>query len=141
MSCNKIKATCTGVRTYAVCTQYEGTVNSDSSLDDTTCLNLEETTQDVYNQLEGISTEGLGELCLTYTLEEGKILVKNVLKKLEQEICDLKTKVEQLETINICNQNIIPCNLDFGNLLNACGNQPATLAETLQVILDNLNTP
>lgn len=141
MGChNKISHTC-GERTYLICSEYEGTVNTDSSLTEESCLNGQEVVQDIYNQLENLDLSALGELCLSYTTVEGKNIVKNVLLKFEEKICELSEKVNLLETVNICNQNITSCNLEFGSLVDACGDQPTTLAETLQLILDNLNTP
>lgn len=137
---NKISHTC-GERTYLICSEYEGTVNTDSSLIEESCFNGQEVVQDIYNQLENLDLSALGELCLSYTTVEGKNIVKNVLLKFEEEICELKNRVEELETLDICNQNITECNLDFGLLTNQCETQPTTLAETLQLILDNLNTP
>ena len=141
MNChNRLKHTC-GSTNYATCIQYESSVNTDSQYDENDCLSIEETTQDIYNQLENLDLSALGELCLTYVQEDNKNIVKNVLLKFEEKICELENRVEELETVNICNQSITSCNLDFGDLVDACGNQPTTLAETLQLILDNLNTP
>ena len=139
-NCNKISHTC-GEKTFLVCSEYEGTVNSDSSLVEEFCLNGQEVVQDIYNQLENLDLSALGELCLTYVQEDNKNIVKNVLLKFEGKICELENRVEELETIDICNQSITSCNLDFGLLTNQCDTQPTTLAETLQLILDNLNTP
>ena len=141
MNChNKIKHTCSSTN-YATCIHYESSVNTDSQYDENDCLSIEETTQDIYNQLENLDLSALGELCLSYVQENNKNIVKNVLLKFEEKICELSEKVNLLETTDICNQSITSCNLDFGDLVDACGNQPTTLAETLQLILDNLNTP
>ena len=139
-NCNRISHTC-GERTYLICSEYEGSVNSDSSLIEESCLNGQEVVQDIYNQLENLDLSALGELCLEYTQASGKNIVKNVLLKFEEKICELENRVEELETVDICNQSITSCNLDFGDLVDACGNQPTTLAETLQLILTQLNTP
>ena len=141
MNChNRLKHTCSSVN-YATCIHYESSVNTDSEYDENDCLSIEETTQDIYNQLENLDLSALGELCLTYVQENNKNIVKNVLLKFEEKICELENRVEELETVDICNQSIVPCNLDFGTLTTECGDQPTTLAETLQLILDNLNTP
>ena len=141
MNChNKIKHTCSSTN-YATCIHYESSVNTDSQYDENDCLSIEETTQDIYNQLENLDLSALGELCLSYVQENNKNIVKNVFLKFEEKICELSEKVNLLETTDICNQSITSCNLDFGDLVDACGNQPTTLAETLQLILDNLNTP
>ena len=141
MNChNRLKHTC-GSTNYATCIQYESSVNTDSQYDENDCLSIEETTQDIYNQLGNLDLSALGELCLTYVQENNKNIVKNVLLKFEEKICELENRVEELETVDICNQSITSCNLDFGLLTNQCDTQPTTLAETLQLILDNLNTP
>lgn len=141
MNCNNnIKHTCSSTN-YATCINFEGSVNTDSELVNETCLDLEQTTQDIYNQLDNLDLSDLGELCLSYTTVEGKNIVKNVLLKFEEKICELSEKVNLLETTDICNKSIVPCSLDFGDLVDTCGNQPTTLSETLQLILDNLNTP
>ena len=139
-NCNKIFHTC-GEKTFLVCSEYEGSVNTDSSLIEESCLNGQEVVQDIYNQLENLDLSALGELCLSYVQEDNKNIVKNVLLKFEEKICELENRVEELETVDICNQSITSCNLDFGLLTNQCDTQPTTLAETLQLILDNLNTP
>ena len=139
-NCNKVVNTCGGISPL-MCTEYESNVNADSSLVDADCKNGEEVIQDIYNQLDNLDLSALGELCLTYVQEDNKNIVKNVLLKFEEKICEYEERINLLETVNVCNQSITSCNLDFGDLVDACGNQPTTLAETLQLILDTLNTP
>ena len=86
MDC-QIKATCTGETTYAVCTKYESTVNGDSKLKNVECKSIEETTEDIYEQLENTSTDLLGDNCIDYTLTtDNKLIIKNVVKSFEDEI-------------------------------------------------------
>ena len=136
---NKIKQTC-GSTTYSSCTNFEGTPNTQSVLYEETCLDQEVVDQDQYNQLGEIKTQidltELGESCLVYVLEEGKIVVKNALIKYEQEICTLKQQVLDLQTKGICELSIVGCNLNFGNLTNSCENQPNTFGEVLQLLLN-----
>lgn len=140
-NCNKIKHTCGSGRNFAVCIETEGEVNADSTLVGETCTNLQENLDDIYNQLENLDLSALGELCLTYVQEDNKNIVKNVLLKHEEKICELEARVLELETTDICNKLITACNLDFGDLVTTCGDQPTTLAEVLQIILTQLNTP
>ena len=140
-NCNKIKHTCGSGRNFAVCIETEGEVNADSTLVGETCTNLQENLDDIYNQLENLDLSELGELCLEYVQVSGKNIVKNVLLKHEEKICELEARVLELETTDICNKLITTCNLDFGDLVTACGDQPTTLAEVLQIILTQLNTP
>ena len=139
---SSIKHTC-GTKNYAACVEYQTELPEFSELE---CPSIEETTEELYDLVGEIKEETdlseLGEKCLEYLLDENdKIVVKNVLLKFEEKICELEEKVNELKTVNVCNQSITSCNLDFGDLVDACGSQPTTLAETLQLILDTLNTP
>lgn len=137
--CNaKIKHTC-ATKNYATCIKYELDLPEFSELDD--CVNLEETTEELYNFIGESQLSELGDSCLEYVeTEEGKIIVKNVLLKFEEEICTLKTEVENLKTITLCNTNITNCNFNFGILVDSCGNQPTTFKEVIQLLLDQHNT-
>lgn len=139
-TCNKIKQTCAS-KNYAPCIIYESTVNTNSSLESESCNTIEEVAEDIYSQLEDINLSALGESCLTYVQEDGRLKVKNVLLKYEQEICTLKEQIEELTIKNICNIDITNCNLNFYDLVDACGDQPSTLAQVLQLLLDQTQTP
>lgn len=135
---NKTKHTC-GQTVYATCTKYEGTVNSQSSLVDESCLDSEETTQDIYNQLEEIQSSidlsDLGKTCLNYP----GLTVKKVLLVQEEKICELSQELEDVKNgSNICNTLITECGLDLGDLVDQCDNPPKTLAELLQIILNSI---
>lgn len=140
-NCNKIRHTC-GSENYAICTHFEGTPNTDSSLTENSCISVEEALQDIYDQVGNhLDLSELGQSCLEYVEEDGKLFVKNVLLKLEQEICDLKERVADLEDVDICNKDITSCELNFGDLVDACGNTPQTIAEVLQLLLNQNITP
>lgn len=139
--CNKVESTCT-TKNYATYIIYESEVNEVSELNDHCALSIEETTQDIYNQLEEINLSELGETCLEYILDPNdKITVKNVLLKFQEEICSLREKIEILESTAICDTNITACDLNFGDLTNVCNTQPSTMKDVLQLILDNIQTP
>lgn len=136
--CNEIKQTC-GTTNYAACISYEGTTNENSPLVDNCALSIEETTQDIYDQLEQINLSELGEDCLDYILDpDGKIIVRNVLLKYEEEICNLKQQVETLQNTGLCDTDIQGCELDFGVLVDQCDQVPTTFKATLQLILDTI---
>lgn len=134
---NKIKHTCSE-KNYATCVYYELEVPDFSSLVNEDCITLEETTQDQYNILAGIKSEidlsALGQDCINYGIEPKT--VKSVLLKQEQEICELKQKVETLETTAICDINITNCGLTLPD--NPCGGTFSTLGELLGYLLDNI---
>lgn len=137
---NKVKHTCSE-KNYATCIHYEGNVPVFSGLNSLVksggCITIEETTEDQYNILEGIKAEldlsALGQDCINYGINPKT--VKSVLLKYEQEICDLKQKVQVLETTAICDMNITDCGLTLPD--NPCGGTFSTLGELLGYLLDN----
>lgn len=132
-NCSKIKNTC-GTRIVAECVDYESTVNTNSSLAESDCLTIEETTEDIYTQLEEINLSALGESCLTYVeTEDGKLIVKNVLLKMEEEICTLKTELETLKDNPLCNQKINSC-IDVTGMVDVCDNPIETWGAWAQLI-------
>lgn len=139
MSCgDKIKQRCPKV--YANCTSYTGTVNVDSSLVDTGCRVIEETTQDIYNQLDAISQANdlseLGSSCLTYPKVDNKYQIKDVLKKFEDKLCELDTPSSS-QPITI-NSDITSWGLDLECLEDACGEQITTFKGLLQAIITKI---
>jgi len=137
-NCNKIENTCTGNRNFATCIEYEGTTNEQSILKDDCSLNLEETTQDIYNQLEEIDLTLLGD-CLEYEeTDDGKIIVKNVLLKHEEEICALKDRVDEIENMAICDYPISSCGLDLYCLSLPCDNSILTIKDLFQALINKV---
>jgi hypothetical protein len=137
---NKIKHTCSE-KNYATCVYYELEVPSFSSLINEDCITLEETTEDQYNLIGGIKSEidlsALGQDCINYGVNPKT--VKSVLLKQEQEICNLKDRVNTLETTAICDMNITECGLTLPD--NPCGGTFSTLGELLGYLLDNTTPP
>lgn len=134
---NKIKHMC-GEKTYATCTYYELDVPAFSSLVGDECITIEETTEDLYNLVGGIKSEidlsALGQGCINYGVNPKT--VKSVLLKYEQEICELKSKVDYLENEAICDKIITDC-VDLTGIVDACNTPINTLGELLQYLLDN----
>ena len=109
-NCNKIKHTC-GSIVFAGCTSYQTDLPEFSELE---CPSIEETTEELYNLVGEIKEETdlseLGEKCLEYLLDENdKIVVKNVLLKFEEEICNLKEELELVKNRQICSIPITEC--------------------------------
>lgn len=94
MKCNKnkIKQNCGNI-VYGVCTRYEGTVSDNSSLI-VGCLNLDETTQDIYDQLDAIDGQlnmaSLENDCITFTEPRTPA---SVINQLYQKLCSLEDTV------------------------------------------------
>jgi len=139
MGChNKISHTC-GERTYLICSEYEGTVNTDSSLTEESCLNGQEVVQDIYNQLENLDLSALGELCLSYVQDNNKNIVKNVLLKFEEKICEYEERINLLENRPLCEMPLGDC-VDTKCLVDSCNENISTVGQLLQALVD-LNCP
>ena len=142
---NKIKNTCSE-KNYATCIYYELEIPTISSLAGENCVTLEETTEDIYEILQGvlsdISIEALGDDCITYPTVQGQATkIKDVVLKLEEEICNLRAEVDILKTTAICNTDISHCEgLDLSSLDNGCVGGVKTLAQLLDYLL-NHTTP
>ena len=137
-NCNRISHTC-GERTYLICSEYEGSVNTDSSLIEESCLNGQEVVQDIYNQLENLDLSALGELCLEYTQASGKNIVKNVLLKFEEEICNLKEELEIVKNRQICDIPITECLPNgFDCLALPCDTSIANLGQLLDAMITKI---
>lgn len=136
---SKIKHTC-AEKNYATCIYYELEVPDFSSLVDQDCITLEETTEDQYEILGDIKSEidlsALGQDCINYGVNPKT--VKSVLLQYEQEICDLKDRVNTLETTAICDMDITNCGLDLSGINNNCSSPVTTLADLLGYLLDNI---
>lgn len=137
MGCNnKIKHTC-GDSLKAECVDYEGTVNPQSELVGEGCLSIEETTQDIYDQLEQIDVTDIDD-CLDYEEIDGKILINSAVKTHGEEICEIKEQITLLQNTTICNTNITSCDLDFKCLVDSCGDDITTLGQLLQAMIDKI---
>ena len=140
MNChNKIKHT-GGSIVFAGCTSYEGILPEFSELE---CPSIEETTEELYNLVGEIKEEtdlkDLGERCLEYVeTEEGKIIVKNVLLKHEDEICLLKSRVKQLEDRQLCDFPISSCGIDLKCLSLPCDTSITNLGQLLDAMITKI---
>ena len=139
----KIKYGCEAA--FATCLITETTPNPQSNLVSEQCIDQEQFNDDVYQQLEDIWTENdleaLGELCLSYTEIGGKKVVKNVLLKFEEEICNLKQEIETLKTTAIFDKSLAGSGLDLSCLTDACSNEITTYGELFQALITKSCTP
>lgn len=140
MGCgHKIKETC-GDTIYATCVDYEGTLGDNTKITDS-CVTIEETTEDLYEITDeiiaGQDTSELGNLCLTYPLTEGVVLVKSVLEVHEEKLCELETSIADLS--NLENVDITGwTGLDLSCLNGVCATPPTTLGELLQALTNQV---
>lgn len=135
---NKIKHTCGQIQ-KATCVDYETNLPEFSEIEG--CPTIEETTTELYEQIvdirEQIDLSALGEQCLEYiTDEEDRIIVKNVLLKFEEKICEFQNRIEELESENICSKSIASCNLDLSCLELPCEENILTVGNLFQALIN-----
>ena len=134
---NKIKNTC-GNTTYATCVKYETTLPEFSKI--ISCPTIEETTEELYRELEEYKDENdlslLGERCLTYTKKNNRNIVKNILLEYEKQICTLKQEIEDFKTKGLCDMSIVDCGLPLDNIVTDSAAKPATLGELLKILIN-----
>jgi hypothetical protein len=137
-NCNKIKNTCTD-STFATCVDYENNLGENTKIT-VDCVTLDDTTKDIYDLVDDlfelIDLSNLGESCMPYI---GIVTIKSVLQRYEQEICDLKDRVEELETTAICDMPIAGCDFQLGPLVDLCNEVPVTFGQLLQVMITQIN--
>ena len=76
----------------------------------------------------------LGNQCLEYVeTEEGKIVVKNVLLKFEEKICELQERILELEERPLCSLPISDC-VNTLCLEDACNNTITTFGEWMNAV-------
>lgn len=147
MSCNnKISDRCVK-KTTALCTTYEGTLSAGSDLTESPCLNVQEVIEDINVQIDEITTDinvsGLiNDQCIAYPVIGDKVTVRSAVYTLNTRVKELMTFVgmncdgsDASDCPAIFNHNISCLGLDFCTLTDACGEQPTTLKEVLQLLI------
>ena len=135
---DKIKHTC-GDSLKAECVDYEGNVNSQSELLNDSCLSVEDTTQDIYNQLEEIDVSDINNECLEYDEnEKGKIEIKTVVKKHGDEICSIKETIDTIKSEAFLDLNIANSGLNFLCLETECETSIQTVRDWIQAVTNRL---
>lgn len=131
-----LKYNCGDKRQNARCVLYEGYIPNYSKLLDEDCITLEETTEELYkNQeeiLKSIDTSKLGKKCLDYSefQEDDSLKVNEALLTIEEEICDLKNKLNSGSDESL--------ELDFKCLTGVCNNEIDSLKDLLQILINEI---
>ena len=133
---NKIKCNC-GTRQNARCVYYDGYLPKHSKLDED-CVNIDETTEELYeNQekiLDSIDLVKLGKECIDYSefQENDSLGVKEAFLTFEKEICELKNKK------NDDSYSIDLDKIDFKCLSDPCNNEITSLENLIQALIDKV---
>lgn len=123
----------------STCVDYKGPLGTNTTIKDE-CVTQHEVNEDLYSITDSITenqdTSDLGDLCLSYPVTGGKILPKSVFEAHEQEICELKDKVQALEDMDFGNLDITGFGLDYQCLVDPCGDPITNFKTLLQVLIN-----
>lgn len=129
--CNLVQATCV---------EYQTELPTFSEIGE--CPSLDDTTKELYDLIGEIKTENdlsaLGNLCLEYTTIGGKNIVKNVLLKFEQKICELEDEIDTLKTTATLDKSLVGSGLDFKCLTTECSDEISTYKELFQSMITKI---
>lgn len=133
-ACNNRKYSC-GEKISSICTIYDGELPEWSELNDEICVTIEETTEELYNQVadikESLDTKNLGGACLQYPNNED-IKQKDANLVFEKTLCDL------LEIVKDNTNSVLACDLNYEGLVEECEDVPKNFCQFAQFILDEL---
>ena len=133
-TCNNRKYSC-GEKISSICTIYDGELPVWSELNNELCATIEETTEEIYNQVseikENLDTSNLGGACLQYPNNEN-IKQKDANLVFEKNICDL------LEIVKDNTNSVLACELNYEGLVEECDDIPKNFCQFAQFILDEL---
>lgn len=104
------------------------------------CVTQTDVNKDLYDItdeiIENSDSSDLGELCIQYERVNGTIAQKQINSANEIEICNLKTRVLELENKDFSELDITNFSLDFKNLTDPCGDPIINLKTLLQILID-----
>lgn len=144
MACNDNASNVCIDSTLSNCVDHKGALGANTTITDD-CVTQSDVNTDLYaitdKIIEEQDTSGLGNLCITYPVTDGKITLKSVVETNEQEICNLNTRVTALEGVNFANLDITGFNLNFECLVDPCGDPITTLGQLLQIMITQTCNP
>lgn len=138
MSCNDTLSNTCPDPILSTCVDHEGPLGENTKII-SDCVNQSDVNTDLYTITDEIisksDTSDLGSLCITYPLTGSVILQKSVFIQNEIEICSLKNRVTAIEDRDYGDLDITGFDLDFGCLVDPCGDPITTQKQLLQLLI------
>lgn len=151
MSCDKeISSTC-GKKVNAKCVDYEGEYHKNTKIEECDKPSVQTVIEDINNQLDvlsdGLDLNELGDKCIGYVKEGEDLKAKEVFLAMEEKICEIADFVGLpkpgctgcQDCSPIFDLPIACVGFELGGVVDDCGEQPATLGELLQLLIDKAN--
>ena len=151
MSCkDEISNTC-GKKINAKCVDYEGDLHKNTKIENCSKPSVEDVIEDLNLQVDafsdGVDLSALGSSCIEYAKEGDTLKVKEAFLAMEEKICEIadyvglpKPGCTGCESCSPIFEETIACmGLELGELVDDCGEQPATVKDLLQLMLNELN--
>lgn len=142
MSCcgeKRTKSRC-GTLTPAVCVKYEGEFPEWSSLKDESCTSIEEVAEELYDKIGDVQeTVELGNIdnCINYDREtDGTVKINTAVTKHAELLCELLGAGDP--SGKDLSPDISRWGLNYGCLVDECGNPPTTLKQLLQLLINGV---
>lgn len=140
MSCkDKISNLCVDP-IYSTCVDYEGPLGTNTKITDD-CVTQSDVNADLYaitdEVIAGLDNSELTSNCMT--IPSGATTAE-IIAIYEAKICELDTKVTELENIDYADMDITSWGLTIPTCIaDSCDNPPTTLSDLLQVFMDQRN--
>lgn len=135
---NKRKYTCGDEKLRSICVYYDGNIPDWSILKEEDCRTLEETTEELYDEVDKLRTltdfSDLTSDCITLTEEDGKVTLKTFAQDVLTTLEELKCPEEPTELTK--DINLSEYDLDMKCLVDDCDNPITKLSVLLQALIN-----
>lgn len=140
MACNDNISNLCADPILSTCVDHEGALGVNTKITDE-CVNQSDVNTDLYaitdEIIEGLDNSGLTSTCIT--IPTGATTAE-IIALYEAKICELDGEVTALQNVDYSQLDITTWGLVYPTCIaDACSNPPTTLAEWMQVMMDQRN--
>ena len=140
MGCNDNISNLCADPILTTCVDYEGPLGENTKITDE-CVNQNDVNQDLYTitdeTITAIDVSSIVGDCITIPVGA---TIADIVGLLKNKVCELDTAVTDLQNINYADIDITGFGLTIpACIADSCANPPTTLAEWMQVMMDQRN--